>query len=106
MIFATWKQGAYSARDANYHEYFKFSTRNPGVSGQDRGAVAVNDSQRELRKVNCFECRHFFITHELGHPYGCQAMGFKSREMPSSVVCRSSGEPCLLQEPKDKQPDP
>ncbi|HTZ39574.1 MAG TPA: hypothetical protein VMB77_05430 [Syntrophales bacterium] len=66
----------------------------------------MSDPQRELRRVNCFECRHLFITHEPAHPYGCQAMGFKSREMPSSVVCRSSGEPCLLHELKDRLQDP
>jgi hypothetical protein len=61
----------------------------------------LNDKHREGKKMNCFECRHFFITHEPDRPYGCQAMGFKSRELPSAVVLRSSGEPCLLHMPKD-----
>jgi hypothetical protein len=62
----------------------------------------VNDGQQATRRVNCFECRHFFITYEPTHPYGCQAIGFKSRELPSSAVLRSSGEPCLLHVAKDK----
>ena len=62
----------------------------------------MNDEQREGKKINCFECRHFFITHEPAHPYGCQAMGFMSRELPSSAVLRNSGEPCLLHVPKDR----
>ncbi len=66
----------------------------------------MNDEKRAEQRVNCFACRHFFITHEPAHPYGCQAMGFKSREMPSSVVCRSSGEPCLMEEPKDRPKNP
>jgi hypothetical protein len=64
----------------------------------------LNNDQREGRKINCFECRHFFITHEPAHPYGCQAMGFKSREIPSVAVLRSSGESCLLHEPKGDMP--
>jgi hypothetical protein len=60
----------------------------------------VNGEQREGNKINCFECRHFIITHEPAHPYGCQAMGFKSREMPSAAVASSSGEACLVFESK------
>ncbi len=56
-------------------------------------------------KANCFECRHFFITHEPALPYGCRAMGFKSRELPCAVVLRSSNAPCLLLEPKSKPPN-
>jgi hypothetical protein len=55
-----------------------------------------------LKKINCFECRHFFITHEPAHPYGCNAMGFKSREMPSAAVVSSSGEACIVFEPKGR----
>jgi hypothetical protein len=45
---------------------------------------------------NCFKCRHFFITHEPAHPYGCQAMGFKSMQMPSTTVFANSGIECQL----------
>jgi hypothetical protein len=54
----------------------------------------LNDKQREAKKINCFECRHFFITHE--------AMGFKSPEMPSAAVVSSSGEACLVFELKGR----
>jgi hypothetical protein len=66
----------------------------------------LNDEPRGGRKINCFECRHFFVTHEPAHPYGCQAMGFKSRELPCAAVLHSSGEPCLSQEPKEKLEKP
>ncbi|OPY05365.1 MAG: hypothetical protein A4E67_01971 [Syntrophaceae bacterium PtaB.Bin038] len=59
----------------------------------------MDDGQRADRRVNCFECRHFFITHEPAWPYGCKAMGFKSRELPCAAVLRNSGEPCLCIEP-------
>jgi hypothetical protein len=89
-----------STRDANDDERFTFSARNPVAHAGAEGEL--NDEQREGKKINCFECRHFFITHEPARPYGCQAMGFKSRELPSSAVLRSSGEPCLLHVPKGR----
>jgi len=65
----------------------------------------VSDKKRERQPVNCFGCRHFFITHEPALPYGCRAMGFKSRELPCSVVLRSSYVHCLLLEPRGKSPE-
>jgi len=65
----------------------------------------MSGKHRETQSVNCFGCRHFFITHEPALPYGCRAMGFKSRELPCSVVLRSSDAPCLLLEPKGKSPE-
>ena len=66
------------------------------------GGRELNSEQREGQKINCFECRHFFITHEPAHPYGCQTMGFKSREMPSAAVVSSTGEACLVFESKGR----
>nr|MBF0221824.1 uracil-DNA glycosylase [Desulfobulbaceae bacterium] len=47
-------------------------------------------------RPNCFGCRHFFITHEPAHPYGCGAMAFKSKELPSTVVYKNSGLDCQM----------
>jgi len=44
--------------------------------------------------VNCLACCHFYITYEPAHPYGCRALAFKAREMPSRVVYASSGMEC------------
>lgn len=44
--------------------------------------------------VNCLACRHFYITYEPNHPYGCRALSFKAKEMPSRVVYASSGIEC------------
>ena len=44
---------------------------------------------------DCFECVHFHITWDKHFPYGCRAMGFKTRGMPSEEVLRASGEHCL-----------
>ena len=54
----------------------------------------MTDSTQRATAPNCMACRHFFITYEAGHPYGCRAMSFKSREMPSRAVQINSGMPC------------
>lgn len=51
-------------------------------------------------RVECLRCRSFWVTWNPNLPRGCRAFGFLSREMPSSVVLASSGEPCRLFEPK------
>lgn len=45
--------------------------------------------------VNCFQCESFFVTWDQKNPRGCKAYGFKTRELPSVVVKRSSGMSCL-----------
>lgn len=47
------------------------------------------------KKVNCFRCRHFYITYQHQFPRGCKALGFKSREMPAQAVFKASGMECL-----------
>jgi len=48
----------------------------------------------------CRECRHFFITHEPAHPWGCRAFGIAAARLPALVVRESSGEPCGAFEPR------
>ncbi|GMT49364.1 MAG: hypothetical protein IEMM0008_0903 [bacterium] len=63
--------------------------------------MAMSDHLNMMKtKVNCFQCVHFFVTWEKDYPGGCRAMGFKSQEMPSSVVFKSSGIECLEFESK------
>jgi hypothetical protein len=53
--------------------------------------------------VNCFSCRHFYITHDRPFPYGCRAAGFKSRGIPSVQVLKHSGIECqMFQRKKEK----
>jgi hypothetical protein len=49
----------------------------------------------DKKQINCFRCRHFYVTWEMKFPRGCRAMGFKSREMPSQAVLEASGMPCM-----------
>ena len=60
----------------------------------------MTTQQNPRNRPNCFACRNFFITHEPARPYGCRAMGFKSKKMPSQVVFDSSGMECQLFEKK------
>lgn len=43
----------------------------------------------------CTRCRHYWITHDPGFPYGCRLHGFKSRRAPHLEVLQASGTRCL-----------
>jgi len=51
--------------------------------------------------VNCFQCKHFVVTWDKHHPYGCRAWNIRSPQHPSIVVHSSSGMQCQLFQPKD-----
>ena len=55
-------------------------------------------------RVNCYKCKFFYVTWDPGLPYGCRAMGFKTRQLPSIVVLKSSGRPCQMFEEKKGRP--
>ncbi|MCL1823054.1 MAG: uracil-DNA glycosylase [Oscillospiraceae bacterium] len=46
------------------------------------------------REVNCFKCRHFTITWESKFPKACNLYEFKSAQMPSLTVFKTTGSPC------------
>ncbi|MBA4394298.1 MAG: uracil-DNA glycosylase [Desulfobacca sp.] len=52
---------------------------------------------------DCFSCKHFLITYDAHFPYGCRAVGFKSRLMPSKEMFVHSGLDCQLFAEKDKK---
>lgn len=59
-----------------------------------------------MPKVNCRDCRHYYITFDANAPYGCRVYGFKSKLTPSIAVYQSSGMHCTLFQPKeDKESD-
>ncbi|MCL4492968.1 MAG: uracil-DNA glycosylase [Nitrospirae bacterium] len=47
------------------------------------------------KKMDCFKCSHFYVTWDRSFPYGCRAIGFKTRNMPSDDVYKASGRNCL-----------
>lgn len=52
------------------------------------------------RRVDCSKCQFYYVTWDPRFPKGCKAFGFKTREIPSLSVFRSSGQPCLRFIPK------
>lgn len=54
----------------------------------------------EQKRVNCFQCKYFYVTWDPQFPKGCKAFGFKTRNLPSLEVFRSSGRKCLHFEKK------
>ncbi|MEN6473681.1 MAG: uracil-DNA glycosylase [Syntrophaceae bacterium] len=61
------------------------------------------DKQTRTANVNCLACRHFFITYNPRFPYGCRAVGFKSRLLPAQEMYRNSGFQCQLFEDKAQE---
>ena len=57
-------------------------------------------NKTKSNKVDCFKCVYFQITWDKLKPYGCKAIGFKSKIFPSLYVFRTSGKKCLLFKPK------
>tara|TARA_Y200000002_G_scaffold378919_1_gene387206 strand:+ start:582 stop:776 length:195 start_codon:yes stop_codon:yes gene_type:complete len=54
----------------------------------------IND-EHIANKNNCWGCKFFGITHEKNFPYKCDAMRFKSRQLPCDVVVGVEGDICL-----------
>lgn len=51
-------------------------------------------------RIVCQKCKFYFVTWEPNKPHGCNAYGFKSKQIPSAVVKQSSGAPCSFYTPK------
>jgi len=57
----------------------------------------MNTPQRPI----CGQCKHYYITWEKKHPYGCKKWNFKSAAMPSVSVYKASGTHCQVFEKKE-----
>jgi len=55
------------------------------------------------KNVNCLNCRFYYITWDNKFPYGCKAIKFKSKGLPSAYVFQESGIPCQLFREKPKK---
>jgi len=53
--------------------------------------------------VSCYKCAHYFVTWDEKFPRGCRAMNFKSCQMPSTVVYKSSGMDCMKFKAKKRE---
>jgi hypothetical protein len=66
----------------------------------------INDKNKDgMQHINCFFCKHFYITHNQRYPYGCRIIGFKSARMPSVDVFLNSDMECGLFSQKEIKPD-
>ena len=63
-------------------------------------ALPQNPGATAQRGPNCWQCRHFAVSHVPAAPYACRAMGFKSRLLPSLEVLRTDGHFCRAFEAK------
>lgn len=54
-------------------------------------------------RINCFKCKYFFITWDTNNPRGCSYFGFKTTQLPSVIVFKSSGKKCGAFSPKKEK---
>lgn len=52
-------------------------------------------------RPNCYGCQFFYITYQPSFPYGCKAMSFKSKILPSVTVYKNSGMECQMYQKKN-----
>ena len=52
--------------------------------------------KKEELPASCGDCKHYYVTWDKDFPYGCKAMGFKSRTYPAQEVRNASGMDCKL----------
>jgi hypothetical protein len=62
----------------------RFSGEAPGPDRKDRTDL----------EIHCTACKHYFITHDPQFPYGCRAVGFKSRVRPCREMTAHSEIDC------------
>ncbi|GGG11895.1 hypothetical protein GCM10007425_02770 [Lysinibacillus alkalisoli] len=55
--------------------------------------------------ANCFQCHFFKVTWDTNNPRACTAYGFKSKQIPSTVVKQSSGMDCMKFKQKQQRGD-
>lgn len=48
-----------------------------------------------LPRIDCRKCKYYYVTWDPNNPHGCRQFGFKSKQIPSLVVYKSSGNPCI-----------
>ncbi len=46
-------------------------------------------------KVNCLNCKHFYVTWDSNAPKGCHLYGFKTIQLPSTIVYQETKRECL-----------
>jgi len=56
--------------------------------------------QTKDSRAICSSCKYFYITWDRALPYGCKAMGFKSKTMPYMVTRQLSQTECQSYEVK------
>ncbi|MDQ1913063.1 uracil-DNA glycosylase [Paenibacillus sp. GD4] len=57
--------------------------------------VKPNAANGKNVRINCFQCKNFYVTWDPSFPRGCRSYGIKTRELPSAVVLRTTGQPCI-----------
>ena len=47
------------------------------------------------KSIHCLRCVHYYSTHDPALPRGCRQYRFKTKNIPSIIVKKETGEDCL-----------
>lgn len=81
----------------------KFSEQLKRARQRRYGTPIGEEKQSGAKRPVCHQCVHFHVTWDYNFPYGCKAMGFKTKKIPSQDVYESSGIDCQLFSRKPKK---
>jgi len=70
------------------------------MDGNKLECMATPERKWPQTPITCHRCRHYYVTWDKNFPFGCRAMEFKGRQMPATVVRRTTGGSCLLYQEK------
>ena len=46
------------------------------------------------KRITCGKCTHYFTTHDVSRPWGCNKFRFKSKNLPNDEVRQATGMDC------------
>jgi hypothetical protein len=75
-----------------------------GIAGRTIRNADEMEKKHSPSGLKCPACQNYFITWDPGKPYGCRALGFKSRTTPIRIVQRSTpGMNCQWYRPLERK---
>ena len=54
----------------------------------------MDKKEKEVNKMDCYSCAHFYVTWDKYYPKGCKNYQFKTVGMPSAQVKKAIGADC------------
>lgn len=64
--------------------------------------MKTESKNQSVDRSLCRQCKYYYVTWDPQYPHGCRGFDMKSKKHPALIVQESSGQRCLMFEPKVK----